>query len=89
MSVSRARNPATFGLTLNALVKPSEEIAMVFTYCEEVLRHRDPQIRAIHIDHIVSPEKTVLHQIPRESYISKVVEVLMNDGRFRGRVRTT
>jgi hypothetical protein len=83
----RARDPTTLELELSALAKPMEAIGTVLTCYEEGFQDPDPRIRAIHINHAVctiSSEKTALHQIPRESYISRVIEVLKANRKFSG-----
>jgi hypothetical protein len=84
----RAKDPTTLKLELSALVKPLEAIDTVLTCYQEGLQDPDPQIRAIHTDQIIgtirSSEKTALHRIPKESYISKSVKVLRKNGKFKG-----
>jgi hypothetical protein len=83
----RARDPTTLQLELSAHANPLEAIDTVLTCYEEGLRDPDPRIRAIHIDHVVrtiSLEKTSPRQAHTESYVSKVVEVLRKNRKFKG-----
>jgi hypothetical protein len=72
---------------LSAFAKPLEATGTVLTCYEEGLRDPDPRTRAIHIDHVIhmiSSEKIVPNQVPEESYISRVVDVLKANGKFDG-----
>jgi hypothetical protein len=82
-----ARDPTTLELELSALAKPSQAINTVLSCYEEGLQDPDSRIRAIHVGHIIhtiSLGKIGLHQIPEESYISRVIEVLKANGKFDG-----
>jgi hypothetical protein len=83
----RARDPTTFELEISAFAKPLEAMGTVLTCYEEGLRDPDPRTRAIHVDHVIhmiSSEKIVPNQVPEESYISRVVDVLKANGKFDG-----
>jgi hypothetical protein len=83
----RARDPTTLQLELSARANPLEAIDTVLKCYEEGLRDPDPRIRAIHIDHVVrtvSSEKTAMRQAHTESYVSKVVEVIRKNRKFKG-----
>jgi hypothetical protein len=83
----RARDPTTLELELSARAKPLEAIGTVLKCYEEGLRDPDPRIRAIHIDHVVrtiSSEKTALRQAHPESYVSKVVDILRKNRKYKG-----
>jgi hypothetical protein len=83
----RARDPTTFELELSAGAKPSDAIDTVLTCYEEGLQDPDPQIRAIYIDHIVctmSAERDFMRQASKETYISRVLEVVKEYRKFQG-----
>jgi hypothetical protein len=67
--------------------KPLEAIDTVFTCYEERLQDSNPRIRAILIDHVVrtmSSEMTALRKAHTEPYVSKVVEVLRKNWKYKG-----
>jgi hypothetical protein len=81
-----ARDLTTIELELSAFVKPSEAIDTVLTCYEEVLQDPDARIGAIHIDHIVrtiSSEKATLRQAHPVSYVSKELDVLRKNRRYK------
>jgi hypothetical protein len=82
----RARDPITLELELNALTKPPEAVDTVLTCYEEGLHDPDAQICAIHIDrivHTISSGNTALRQAHSESYVSKVVDVLRRNRKYK------
>jgi hypothetical protein len=81
------RDSTTIELKSSILVKPLEAIGVVLTCYEEKLRDPDPQIRTIHIDHIVrtvSSLETASRRFNTGSYVGKVVGVLKNHRKLEG-----
>jgi hypothetical protein len=83
----RAGDPTTFGLELSARMKPENAIERVLDCYKEGLRDPDPHIRGIHIDRLLCTmpaERIVMRQVGRESYMSRLIEILRDGRMFEG-----
>lgn len=83
----RAGDPTTFGLELSARMKPEKAIERVLDCYKEGLWDPDPRIRGIHVDRLLCTmlaERIVMRQVGRESYMSRLIEILRDGRMFEG-----
>ncbi|KAM0721321.1 hypothetical protein Q7P37_003025 [Cladosporium fusiforme] len=69
---SRANDPTTFELELNAHTAPDEAMQRVLTCYKEGLEDPNPRIHSIHIDRLIctmSAERIIMRQIGKESIL--------------------